>query len=243
TNNISLETIINEIKNINGKLNLIDAKNELLNEKVDINIKSVNANLNEKFNELSSNHSNDNKSGAGGSFIKKYSKTSIALSALFGIIIGNFFDYNREQDARLENELSETIIQKDGWTSSVSERIMQMRRTNDLIRLKCKFGNPLPPYEQAELRLNQRYNLLETAVVRSHYTFYSLESHDAIRNIIALENSINDVCNEEAPTDAKYQEQMVRFRELMVGSIEHDIAERNRLNQGFIRKFFNYIGL
>lgn len=161
---------------------------------------------------------------------------TIAIAAgLFGYLL----KANSEADDREAKAIRAVIDEKKEWAIKVNKGIMEVRRTNHLIRLECEHGRALTSYDQKKRRFLAIDRLVKASVGLDEV--YDQDILKKIGKFTDFDQSIIDVCANAAPSDDEWRKQQRDINKLMHASIQKDRQSLLDLSKNLATKFFQTI--
>ncbi len=150
-------------------------------------------------------------------------------------LIGYYIQWNTElmqrkaeTTARAAAQLQKTIDRKIEWQIKLNNSMGSLKEKMELIKLKCDERVPMTKYEQNKIRLLERSKIVY-AMMGIQYIF-SEKVIDGAREYVLFDESVNDLCGKNAPSEMAWREILIKNNQLMGESIKEDEKKLNQLN-------------
>jgi hypothetical protein len=156
-------------------------------------------------------------------------------SGLFGYLL----KANSEADDRKAEALTRVINEKKEWARRASDAIIELRSIRSQIKVDCDFGKPVSAYQQRKLRSAASFKLL--GALSGIDEVFDEGVKDALAGLVRFDESITDVCAENAPSGTAWRAHLAEINQLMRASIQKDREALDKLATGLLSNFFRKI--
>lgn len=157
--------------------------------------------------------------------------------ALLSGLIGYLLKANSEADDRRAESIIRVIEEKKEWAKRVTEAIIDLRKTRNMIRLDCKYGRKPTIFEQSKMREEARFKLImATAGVQE---IFDNDIRTGLLELIEFDDSILDVCEKNAPSGKHWRQFQLKVGELMKESLTKNREELTKLTKSWFSNFFH----
>lgn len=106
------------------------------------------------------------------------------------------------------------------WMRRADLAVMNMRKTREMIVIHCQYHLPRNIYQEKIDRINAQYEIIKTFVGINF--IFDNQVLDKIHQLMQFDKSINDVCDQSAPSDDAWYKYAVEIDNLMGNSITND---------------------
>ncbi len=152
--------------------------------------------------------------------------------ALISGLFGYFLKANSEADDRKAAAITNVINEKKEWVRRVSIGIMDVRRTRFLIKYDCDHNKPISLYEQGIKRFLARDRLIES--FNGIHEIFDDQVFQTMLQFTAFDETIRDVCAENAPDDDAWLAISRKANQQMKASIKADRDKLEKLGTGIL---------
>jgi hypothetical protein len=125
-----------------------------------------------------------------------------------------------EITARAASQLQKTIDRKIEWLVKIDTALIGLKSNIEDIQLACKDNVSIPIHEQNQLRLKERQKIVYAAMGAQY--IFNEDLLNNIREYVDFDESIEDVCAKNAPTEIEWRKKLIHNNELMGDSIRKD---------------------
>lgn len=156
--------------------------------------------------------------------------------ALISGLVGYLLKANSEADDRRAEAITRVIEEKKEWSKRVTEAMIDLRQTRNMIRIDCEHGRAPSEYDQAQVREKAVFKLV-TAIAGVQEIFDE-KIRNKLMDMIEFDRTVKNVCTKDAPSGTAWRQHQLAVGELMKDSIRDEREELAKLTQSWFSNFF-----